>query len=63
LAGIAKNYQVLGVTHLPQVEAPATCHLVETKDQSKDRAVEIARMCRDSKAMSASGHAEEMFGG
>ncbi len=77
MAGIAKNHQVLCVTHLPQVAAQATCHLVVTKDQSKDRAVvtiepiqasrkarvtEIARMLGDSKAKSALAHAEELLG-
>ena len=77
MAAIAKNHQVLCVTHLPQVAAQATCHLVVTKDQSKDRAVvtiepiqasrkarvsEIARMLGDSKAKSALAHAEELLG-
>ena len=76
MAGIAKNHQVLCVTHLPQVAAQATCHLVVTKDQSKDRAVvtiepiqasrkarvtELARMLGDSKAKSALAHAEELL--
>jgi DNA repair protein RecN (Recombination protein N) len=69
--------QVLCVTHLPQVAAQATCHLVVTKDQSKDRAVvaitpiqasrklrvsELARMLGDSRAKSALAHAEELLG-
>jgi DNA repair protein RecN (Recombination protein N) len=77
MAGIAKTHQVLCVTHLPQVAAEATCHLVVTKDQSKDRAqvriepiqasrkarvTELARMLGDSKAKSALAHAEEMLG-
>jgi len=77
MAGIAVNHQVLCVTHLPQVAAQATCHLVVTKDQSKDRAVvhiepiqasrkarvsELARMLGDSKAKSALAHAEELLG-
>lgn len=77
MAGIAKSHQVLCVTHLPQVAAQATCHLVVTKDQSKDRAVvrieaiqasrrarvsELARMLGDSKAKSALAHAEELLG-
>jgi DNA repair protein RecN (Recombination protein N) len=77
MAGIAKNHQVLCVTHLPQVAAQATCHLVVTKDQTKDRAVvtidpiqesrnarvtELARMLGDSKAKSALAHAEELLG-
>jgi DNA repair protein RecN (Recombination protein N) len=77
MAGIAKNHQVLCVTHLPQVAAQATCHLVVTKDQSKDRAVvtiepiqasrksrvsELARMLGDRSARSALAHAEELLG-
>jgi DNA repair protein RecN (Recombination protein N) len=76
MAVIAKSHQVLCVTHLPQVAAQATCHLVVTKDQSKDRAVvtiepiqasrqarvsELARMLGDSKAKSALAHAEELL--
>jgi DNA repair protein RecN (Recombination protein N) len=77
MAAIAKNHQVLCVTHLPQVAAQATCHLVVTKDQSKDRAVvtiepiqesrkarvsELARMLGDRTAKSALAHAEELLG-
>ena len=77
MAGIAAQHQVLCVTHLPQVAAQATCHLVVTKDQSKERAVvtiepiqtsrqarvsELARMLGDSKAKSARAHAEELLG-
>ncbi|HEX2852341.1 MAG TPA: DNA repair protein RecN [Opitutaceae bacterium] len=77
MAEIAKNHQVLCVTHLPQVAAQATCHLVVTKDQSKDRAVvtiapiqanrktrvsELARMLGDRTAKSALAHAEELLG-
>ncbi len=77
MAGIARNHQVLCVTHLPQVAAQATCHLVVTKDQSKDRAVvviepiqasrkarvsELARMLGDRSAKSAIAHAEELLG-
>lgn len=77
MAGIARNHQVLCVTHLPQVAAQASCHLVVTKDQSKDRAVvtiepiqasrksrvsELARMLGDRTAKSALAHAEELLG-
>lgn len=77
MAGIARRHQVLCVTHLPQVAAQATCHLVVTKDQSKDRAVvtiepihatrkarvsELARMLGDRNAKSALAHAEELLG-
>ena len=77
MAEIAKNHQVLCVTHLPQVAAQAASHLVVTKDQSKDRAVvgiapiqsnrkarvsELARMLGDRTAKSALAHAEELLG-
>jgi DNA repair protein RecN (Recombination protein N) len=77
MASIARNHQVLCVTHLPQVAAQATCHLVVTKDQSKDRAIvaitaiqanrkarvsELARMLGDRNAKSAIAHAEELLG-
>jgi DNA repair protein RecN (Recombination protein N) len=77
MAAIAANHQVLCVTHLPQVAAQATCHLVVNKDQSKDRAVvsiepiqasrksrvsELARMLGDRSAKSALAHAEELLG-
>jgi len=77
MAGIARRHQVLCVTHLPQVAAQAMCHLVVTKDQSKDRAVvtiepiqatrkarvsELARMLGDRNAKSALAHAEELLG-
>jgi len=77
MAGIARSHQVLCVTHLPQVAAQAACHLVVTKDQSKDRAVvtiepihatrkarvsELARMLGDRSAKSALAHAEELLG-
>lgn len=77
IAGIAQGHQVLCVTHLPQVAARATCHLVVTKDQSKDRALvaiapiqanrkarvsELARMLGDRSAKSALAHAEELLG-
>jgi len=76
MAAIARNHQVLCVTHLPQVAAHALCHLVVTKDQSKDRAVvsivpiqasrrarvgELARMLGDRTAKSAIAHAEELL--
>lgn len=77
MAAIAAGHQVLCVTHLPQVAAQATCHLVVEKDQSKDRAVvtitpiqasrkarvsELARMLGDRNAKSALAHAEELLG-
>jgi DNA repair protein RecN (Recombination protein N) len=77
MAAIARAHQVLCVTHLPQVAAQATNHLVVEKDQSKDRAVvsiepihesrkvrvgELARMLGDRNAKSALAHAEELLG-
>jgi DNA repair protein RecN (Recombination protein N) len=77
MAAIARSHQVLCVTHLPQVAARASCHLVVTKDQSKDRAFvtiepiqatrknrvsELARMLGDRNAKSALAHAEELLG-
>jgi DNA repair protein RecN (Recombination protein N) len=77
MAAIGRQHQVLCVTHLPQVAAHATCHLIVTKDQSRDRAVvaitpiqasrkarvgELARMLGDRSAKSALAHAEELLG-
>ncbi len=76
MSGIARSHQVLCVTHLPQVAAQATCHLLVDKDQSRDRAVvtiapiqasrkarvsELARMLGDRHAKSALAHAEELL--
>ena len=78
MASIAKNHQVLCVTHLPQVAAQASNHFVVTKDQSKDRAVvtilpihddkkkrvsELARMLGSREAKSALAHAAELLRG
>lgn len=77
MASIAKTHQVFCVTHLPQVAAQGTAHLVVEKDQSRDRAVvtiepiherrkervsELARMLGDRNAKSARAHAEELLG-
>ena len=77
MAEIARSHQVLCVTHLPQVAAQASNHLVVTKDQTKDRAIvsidpihenrkvrigELARMLGDRSAKSAQAHAEELLG-
>lgn len=77
MAVIGRTHQVLCVTHLPQVAAQASCHLVVTKDQSQARAVvtiapiqasrkartsELARMLGDRTAKSALAHAEELLG-
>ncbi len=76
MAGIARKHQVLCVTHLPQVAAHASSHLVVTKDQAGERAVvsieaihgdrkarvsELARMLGDRKARSALAHAERLL--
>lgn len=76
MAGIARNHQVLCVTHLPQVAAQGSSHLVVTKDQSKERAIvtispiqddrkarvsELARMLGDRNAKSALAHAAELL--
>lgn len=76
MAEIARGHQVVCVTHLPQVAAQGTSHLVVTKDQSKDRAVvtitpiqenrkervsELARMLGDRAAKSALAHADELL--
>ncbi|MBM3851557.1 MAG: DNA repair protein RecN, partial [Verrucomicrobia bacterium] len=76
LAGIARNHQVLCVTHLPQVAAHATCHLVVDKTAAKDRTVvriaavqanrearigELARMLGDRSAQSARAHAARLL--
>jgi DNA repair protein RecN (Recombination protein N) len=64
------------VTHLPQVAAQASSHLVVLKDQSGERAVvtivpihgdrrariaELARMLGDRNAKSALAHAEKLL--
>ncbi|HUG13100.1 MAG TPA: DNA repair protein RecN [Opitutaceae bacterium] len=76
LAEIATKHQVLCVTHLPQVAAHASTHLVVEKDQSgkraevsiraiegsrKIRVEELARMLGDRAAKSALKHAEELL--
>ncbi|OIR01475.1 DNA repair protein RecN [mine drainage metagenome] len=77
MAGIARRHQVLCVTHLPQVAALGTAHLLVEKDQSRERAVigisalhgrrkeriaELARMLGDRTAKSALSHATELLG-
>jgi len=76
MASIAQRHQVLCVTHLPQVAAQASSHLVVLKDQSGERAVvtivpihgdrrariaELARMLGDRNAKSALAHAEKLL--
>jgi len=75
LAALAKNAQVIVVTHLPQVAVWADNHLVVVKDQSgsitessvltlkkEDRLKEIARMLAGQEdSETAQKHAEELF--
>lgn len=76
LSGIATRHQVLCVTHLPQVAAYASTHLVVDKDQSGKRAEvsiraiegnrtnrieELARMLGDRAAKSALKHAGDLL--
>ncbi len=76
MAGIAERHQVLCVTHLPQVAALGTRHLVVEKDQRGERAVvtirpihetrkarisELARMLGDRASASALAHAEQLL--
>ncbi len=78
MAAIARRHQVFCVTHLPQVAALGSQHLVVEKDQRGDRAVvhiraihgdrkgrigELARMLGDRAAKSALAHAEELLSG
>jgi DNA repair protein RecN (Recombination protein N) len=76
MAAIGARHQVLCVTHLPQVAAHASGHLVVAKDQSGERALvsveavhgdrkarvaELARMLGDRSAKSALAHAERLL--
>jgi DNA repair protein RecN (Recombination protein N) len=76
MAEIGRRHQVLCVTHLPQVAAQASGHLLVAKDQSGERAVvsiepiqgdrrarvsELARMLGDRAAKSALAHAEKLL--
>lgn len=74
LAGLAEDRQVLVVTHLPQVAAYATHHLVVHKDTVEGRTVttvepvagearvaEIARMLSGSDTDAGLAHAEELL--
>ena len=77
MATIARRHQVLCVTHLPQVAALGSAHLLVEKDQSRERALivistlqerrkerisELARMLGDRTAKSALSHAAELLG-
>jgi len=72
---IAKNRQVLCITHLPQVAAPAAAHYVATKQvksgrtiselnllDQKERVTELARML-GGQSEAARRHAESLLGG
>ncbi len=76
LAGLAGKHQVFCVTHLPQVAARATAHLLVEKsqtetstsvsirkiDSSKDERIkELARMLGDRNSPSALAHAEKLL--
>ncbi|MFP4674430.1 MAG: DNA repair protein RecN [Opitutales bacterium] len=76
LARLSGRHQVLCVTHLPQVAAWASNHLVVTKDQKasttmvsiislgssrEKRLEELARMLGDRKSDAARAHAEELL--
>ena len=76
MAAIAKEHQVFCVTHLPQVAALGSQHLVVEKgerngraavdirgihDHRKNRLSELARMLGDRTAKSALAHAEELL--
>lgn len=76
IARLSKKHQVFCVTHLPQVAAKGSNHLLVEKDQSGERArvcinslassrkarvSELARMLGDRNARSALAHAEELL--
>lgn len=76
LARLAREHQVLCVTHLPQVASLAQNHFVVTKSQEEDsttvsigpihdsreqRLEELARMLGDRNSASAKAHAEELL--
>ncbi len=78
MAAIARDHQVLCVTHLPQVASLGAQHLVVEKEQRQDRTVvsirsihtsrekriaELARMLGDRKSESALAHAGKLLGG
>ncbi|MGH8016829.1 MAG: DNA repair protein RecN [Opitutaceae bacterium] len=78
MAAIAREHQVLCVTHLPQVASLGAQHLVVEKEQKRDRTVvsirsihedrdgriaELARMLGDRKSESALAHAGKLLGG
>lgn len=77
MASISAAHQVFCVTHLPQVAAFGSSHLVVEKTQEKgrttvsikpihkdrsQRVLELARMLGDRNARSARSHAEELLG-
>jgi DNA repair protein RecN (Recombination protein N) len=75
LADVAKEHQVLVITHLPQIAVRADRHLVVSKGVEggvatstvetilgEDRVTEVARMLGDPDGAAARRHAEEMLG-
>jgi DNA repair protein RecN (Recombination protein N) len=75
LADVAKEHQVLVITHLPQIAVRADRHLVVSKGVEggvatstvetilgEDRVTEVARMLGDPDGTAARRHAEEMLG-
>jgi DNA repair protein RecN (Recombination protein N) len=75
LADLGVHHQVLIVTHLPQVAARATRHLVVAKTvhddrtyttvdgvEGDDRVAEIARMLAGSETSAAIDHARDLLG-
>lgn len=74
LAELAANHQVLVVTHLPQVAAYASAHVVVSKDETGTRTVttakqiegdaivhEVARMLSGSSSATGLAHARELL--
>jgi DNA repair protein RecN (Recombination protein N) len=74
LARLARNHQVVVVTHLPQVAAFADCHLLVVKSDDgaitasgvvaldgSDRVAELSRMLAGVDTGLARGHAEELL--
>jgi DNA repair protein RecN (Recombination protein N) len=76
LAEVAERRQVLVITHLPQIAARATRHLIVSKAarrgiatsdvqviHGEDRVTELARMLGDAEADTARRHAAALLGG
>jgi len=76
LARVAERRQVLVITHLPQIAARATRHLVVSKEpragiatsdveliHGEDRITELARMLGDAEGETARRHAAALLAG